>query len=177
MGRTSCTSWPPRPSGGSTVAAALLIFHVDSSDESIWTLCSAPFLHCAVPRWRPLSAFLGTCRSHRGHRGWGRLPSSSSTTVSWTCRCTKCTRIAVLVTSAPGHPSTGQRRAPPSPGRTSCTSCSPRPSGGSTVAAALLLFHVESSDDSTWTRSRETPHTPRMLPSPAVSPRMTSPAL
>ena len=54
-----------------------------------------------------MSARLVTWRSHRGHRGRGRLPSSKITTVSWTCRCTKCTRIAACVADTPGHPSTG----------------------------------------------------------------------
>ena len=42
-------------------------------------------------------AFNGTSMSHRGHRGWGRLPSSRITAVSLTCRCQKCTLIAVRV--------------------------------------------------------------------------------
>ena len=55
---------------------------------------------------------LDTWRSHRGHRGRGRLPFSIITTVSWTCRCTKCTRIAARVANTPGHPSTGHRLLP-----------------------------------------------------------------
>ena len=56
---------------------------------------------------------LGTCMSHRGHHGRGRLPYSSITTVSCTCQCMKCTRIAVLVAKTPRHPVTGHRLVPP----------------------------------------------------------------
>ena len=60
-----------------------------------------------------MSAFLETWRSHRGHRVRRRLPSYSITTVSWTFRCTKCTRISTCVSNTPGHLSTGQRLRPP----------------------------------------------------------------
>ena len=66
-----------------------------------------------VPRKALNGRHLGTCMSHLAHRGWGKFPSSSITTVSWTFRCTKCTRIAVLVARAPGYPSTGHRCGPP----------------------------------------------------------------
>ena len=46
--------------------------------------------HCAVPGCRPFSPLRGTCMLHRARRGRGKFPSSSITTVSRTCRCTKC---------------------------------------------------------------------------------------
>ena len=51
---------------------------------------------------------------HCGYSGGGQPPPP---TVSWTCWCTKCTRIAVLVASVPGHPCTGHRRDPPFVGK------------------------------------------------------------
>ena len=42
-------------------------------------LRSAPFLHYSVHRCIPFSNLHGTRMSHRGHREWGRLPSSSNT--------------------------------------------------------------------------------------------------
>ena len=70
--------------------------------------CFTPFLHCAVHQCIPFNDRHGTSMSHRGHRGWGRLPSSSTTTVSLTCRCQNCTIIVVRVNARPLHPLTGQ---------------------------------------------------------------------
>ena len=67
--------------------------------------------------------------SHWGHRGWGRFTSSKMTTVSRTCRCRKCTRINVLITARPGHPSTGQLRGPPAV--------------GNSILMVVLLSHCE----------------------------------
>ena len=72
----------------------------------------APFLSCYVCRCIPFSDFHSTSISHRGHRGWGRLPSSSITTVSQAFQCNKCTRITVQVTDITLHPSTGQGLSP-----------------------------------------------------------------
>ena len=51
--------------------------------------------------------------SHRAHRGWEKFPSSKITTVLRTCRCTKCTRIAVLFATLPVHPVTSYLHGPP----------------------------------------------------------------
>ena len=40
----------------------------------------------AVVKCLLFSSRQGTSMSHWGHRGWGRFPSSSIITVSWTCR-------------------------------------------------------------------------------------------
>ena len=45
---------------------------------------------------------------HLGHQGWGRFTSSKTTTLSRTLWCRKCTRIAFIVASCTGHPSTRQ---------------------------------------------------------------------
>ena len=55
----------------------------------------------------------GTSMSQWWHFGWGRFPSSKTTTLFRTCRWRKCTRIAVLVTARPRQPSTGQFRGLP----------------------------------------------------------------
>ena len=54
---------------------------------------------------------------HQAHHGWRKFPSSRTTTMSRTCRCKKCTRIAVLVATRPGHPSTGKFCGPPFAGK------------------------------------------------------------
>ena len=72
-----------------------------------------PLLTLQGPQAAPIECLLVNYRSHRGHRGRGRLPSSSINTVSCTCRCMKCTRIAVLDDKAPGHPVNGHRLGPP----------------------------------------------------------------
>ena len=46
--------------------------------------CSAPFLHCAVRQCIPFKYRHGTSMSHRRHHRWGRLISSSITSVSQT---------------------------------------------------------------------------------------------
>ena len=123
-----------------------------------------PFAHCTVPGWRPFSALRGTCMSHLEHRGWGKFPSSSITTVSRTCRCTKCTHIAVLVARAPGTPPRGISSLPSFLERTSGIPGGPCPlSGFSTGVFALPLSHVESSYESTLIQPpavHRTPHTP-----------------
>ena len=73
--------------------------------------------------------------SHRGHRGWGRFPSSKITTVSRTFWCRKWTRIAVLVAARPGHPSTGQLRGPPLVGKAMQYFC-----GSSPVVKSLCYY-------------------------------------
>ena len=50
--------------------------------------------------------------AYNWHRGWEKFPSSKITTVSIVCRCRKCTYIAVLVATRPGHPSIGQLHGP-----------------------------------------------------------------
>ena len=66
--------------------------------------CSAPFLHCAVHPCIPLKYRNGTIISHRRHRGWGRLPSSSITTLSRAGWCQKCTYMVIHAAARPLHP-------------------------------------------------------------------------
>ena len=44
--------------------------------------------------------------SHRGHWGWGRLPSSNMITVSRICLYIKVTIIVILIIARPLHPLT-----------------------------------------------------------------------
>ena len=74
--------------------------------------CSTSFLHCTVCQCTPFRARHGTSMLHRGHSGWGRFPSFNITTVSWTCQCHKCNRMAVRVTASPLHPSIGKGLGP-----------------------------------------------------------------
>ena len=60
----------------------------------------------------PFRYCYGPSMSDRGHCRWWRLPSSSITTFSWTCRCQKCTHMAVRVVAWPLHPSTEQDLGP-----------------------------------------------------------------
>ena len=69
---------------------------------------SATMVHCLVYGCLSFSVRQGTRMLHWGHHGWGRFTPSKVTTVYRTCRCRKCTRIAVLVADCPGHPSTSQ---------------------------------------------------------------------
>ena len=73
---------------------------------------SASFLHCAVRQCILFRARYGTIMSHRGNRGWGGFPSSSITMVSQTCRCHKCTHMAVRISAWPLHPLTEQVLGP-----------------------------------------------------------------
>ena len=75
-------------------------------------LCFYPFLHFAVRRCILFKYHHGASMLHIGNQGWGRFPSSSKTTVSWTCWCQKCTHMAVCVTTWPLYPSTGQVLGP-----------------------------------------------------------------
>ena len=89
---------------------------LNSSSANRRLFHSAPLLHCAVEVCLPFSVLQETSMLHRGHRRWGRFPSSKMTTVSRTCRCIKCTHIAFLVAARPGHPSIGQLYGLPWPG-------------------------------------------------------------
>ena len=91
---------------------ALDVIAFSSSAARFCRFRSAPFLHFAVRRFIPFKDLHGTSMSQRGHSGWRRFPSSSVTMVSRTCRCQKCTRMAVSVAARPLHPSTGQVPSP-----------------------------------------------------------------
>ena len=78
---------------------------------------SATLAHRVVAVFRLSSVGHGTSISHWGHCGWGVFPSFKMTTVFRKFRRRKYTRIAVLVTARPGHPSTGQLRGPPLAGK------------------------------------------------------------
>ena len=73
---------------------------------------SSPFLHSAVRWCSPFRDRHGSSMLHRGHHGWGRFPSSSITTVYWTCRCQNFIRMAVRVAARTLHPSTGKGLGP-----------------------------------------------------------------
>ena len=78
---------------------------------------SAPFSHCAVSGCQLFKARLGTVMSHQAQHRWDKFSYSRITTVSRTCWCNKCTSIAVLVSTLPGHPSTGHFCGPPFAGK------------------------------------------------------------
>ena len=86
---------------------ALTVTYLSSSAANISLFRSDPQVHCTVRLCVPFMELNGTSMSHRGHRGWGRSTSSRITTMSLTCRCQKCTLIAVRVNARPLHPSTG----------------------------------------------------------------------
>ena len=65
----------------------LNVTSLSSSADRRLRFSSTLFLHCAVRPCIPLKDHHDTSMSHRRHRGWGRLPSSSIATVSRTCRC------------------------------------------------------------------------------------------
>ena len=58
---------------------------LSSSAAKLNRFLSAPFLHCTVHRCNPLRERHGTSMLYKGHRGWGRFPSSIMTTVYQTC--------------------------------------------------------------------------------------------
>ena len=66
---------------------ALAVTYLSSSAANLRIFHSAPQGHCAVRLCVPFRAFHGTSMSHRGHRGWGRFPSSNITMVSLIFRC------------------------------------------------------------------------------------------
>ena len=70
------TSWcdNPRKRGGQFLTNKESLVQI--LEEGNLPLPRCPRCDLRVPRWRPLSARLGTRRSHLGHRGRGRLPSS-----------------------------------------------------------------------------------------------------
>ena len=90
-----------------------LEFTALSSSTTKWCCFrSAPFLCCAL-RWFSLFRDRhSTSMLHRGYCGWGRLTSSSITTVSRTCQFQKCIRMSVRVSSHPLHPSNGKGIGP-----------------------------------------------------------------
>ena len=92
--------------GSSYALKALEVISLSSSSVSCRLFRPAPFLHYTVRRCIPFRSRHDTIMLHRGHRGWGRFPSSGITTVSRTCRCHKFTRMAVHVTTRTLHPST-----------------------------------------------------------------------
>ena len=55
--------------------------------------------------------------SHLGHRGWGRLPSSSIITVSQTFLCREFILVAFHVDARPLHPLTRNSNSPPAVGK------------------------------------------------------------
>ena len=73
--------------GGPYALKALDVTAFSSCTYRCCRFRSAPLLHCAVCQCIPFKDRHGTKMLHRGHRGWGMLPSSSITMVSWTCRC------------------------------------------------------------------------------------------
>ena len=75
-------------------------------------LRSSPFLHCAMLFCDPLKDRHNTSMLHRGHCGWGRLPSPSITMVSCTCQFHKCTLMVIHVAARPLQTSTGQCLGP-----------------------------------------------------------------
>ena len=87
---------------------ALDVIAFSSSADRCCRFRSAPFLHFAVRRFIPFKDLHGNSMSQRGHSGWRRFPSSSVSMVSRTCRCQKCTRMAVRISDRPLHPSTGK---------------------------------------------------------------------
>ena len=83
--------------------------------------------------------------THQEHCGWGRFPLSKMTTISRTCRCRKCTNIAVLVVAHSGQPSTGQIYGPPMVGKAIGTSAVPHPGTSLPNSVSCLpLAHVVS---------------------------------
>ena len=107
---------------------------LNSSSANRQLFCSAPLAHCAVAGCLTFSVQQGTSMPHQGHRGWGRFPSPKMTTVSRTCRCRKCTCIAVLIAARPGHPSTGQLRRPSLSGKAMRYACGSFP--------VAKVFHI-----------------------------------
>ena len=93
----------------------MLSFNSSSANRRLF--CSDPLVHCALEGCLTFRIRQGTSMSHQGHHGWGRFTSAKMTMVSRTCRCQKCTRIAVLVAASPGHPSIGQLYGPPLAGK------------------------------------------------------------
>ena len=116
------------------------------SSANLRLFCSAPLAHCAVAGCLLNSVCHSNSMSHLGHHGWVVFPSSKMTTVSSTCRCMKCTRIAVLVAARPGNPSTGQLRGPPMDGSTCSTSAAVplRPSFSRSIFPLPLAHSVTS---------------------------------
>ena len=98
--------------GSPYLLKSIYVTGISSSSARRSLFIYSPFLHCAVRQCIPFISRHGTRMLNRGHRGWGRLTSSSITPVSRTCRCQKCTRIAILIASRKLHPSTGQGLGP-----------------------------------------------------------------
>ena len=67
-------------------------------------LCSYPLLQISMSVWRPLRARQGTNKSHLGHRGWSRLPSSIISSVYHTRPGKKWIRRLVRIVSLPQYP-------------------------------------------------------------------------
>ena len=108
---------------------------------------SAPLVHWAVVACHPFRAFHGNSMYHQGHRGWGRSPSSSIITVSWTYLCRKCTLITVLVADHPLHPSTGNSRGSSRLGNTSYMSVALCHGLGYPISVYLPLLSHDASVD------------------------------
>ena len=94
------------------VLNALEVATLSSSAAKLRQFLSAPLFKFAVRLCDPFRDHHGTSMLYRGHRGWGGLPFSSISTVSRTCQCQKCTRMAVRVSTRPLHPSTGKVLGP-----------------------------------------------------------------
>ena len=92
--------------GGPYTSMDLSLLSLNYSSANRLLFRSTPLAHCAVSGCLTFSVLQGTSMSHQGHQGWGRFLYSKMTTVSMTLQCRKCTRIAVLVSSCPGHHST-----------------------------------------------------------------------
>ena len=110
----SPVNWKMRPSQWCALEVSALSF----SSTKLHRSRSAPLLHCAVWLCDPFRDRHGTSISHRGQHGWGRFTYSIITTVSRTCQCQKCTRMAVRVAACQLHPSTGQGLGPAFSGNT-----------------------------------------------------------
>ena len=81
-------------------------------DVSMRRFRSSPLVKWEVLVWRLFKAAHGTNISQQGHRGCGRLPYFSMTTVYYTCRCRDCTCNPVLIANLPLHPLNGHYHGP-----------------------------------------------------------------
>ena len=119
----------------------------------------------------PYSVLQGTSMLHQGHRGWGMFPSSKMTTVSRTCRCIKCTRIAFLVAARPGFPPPSSSTGLPCPGRPYGTSLDlPLWPRFSRSISPLPLSHAVSSCAPPMILPPYPPRTPCTAPVPSAYP-------
>ena len=191
LGTSSKTSWYRHPLPGTCpkylkevtisrgcpyVLKDLDVTTLSSSAAMLCCFRSAPFLHCAVRRFIPLKDHHVISMLHRGHRGWGRLPSSvsplfpghtgSKNTPAW------------LSATPPGHhtPQLGRASVLPFLGTSSKTSWyrHPRLPLRPSAPPALLSCRAGFGDVKPVTPSLNPSRIPDIVPVPVASPGISA---